>query len=167
MTLLVKPSNEKPGRPPAKRARAAEWLTDYLYLAINHEALAKDVEDDARQVNITLHTLDRAAKLDVSVKRIQRNRAWWWQLPKETVDLMDAAAEDEDDAVSRPPTCSSQSSPGVRGSSRNTIRRASTRSTERSGGLTNEWRRRAASRTSRRGLGVHVASTPLGTSATL
>ena len=97
MTLLVKPSNEKPGRPPAKRARAAEWLTNYLYLALNHEALAKDIEEDARQVNITLHTLDRAAKLDVRVKLIQRNRAWWWQLPQETVDLMDAAAEDEDD----------------------------------------------------------------------
>jgi putative DNA primase/helicase len=97
MKLLVKPSNEKPGRPPAKRARAAEWLTEYLYNAINHEALAKDLTEDAHQVGITLHTLDRAAKLDVKVKRVQRNRAWWWQLPEETVDLMDAAAEDEGD----------------------------------------------------------------------
>jgi len=54
--------------------------------------------------------------------------------------------------VTRPPTCSSRSSPGVRGSSRKSIRCGCTRSTEQSGNPTSRWRRRAASRTSRRDL---------------
>jgi hypothetical protein len=99
MTLLVKPGNEKPGRPAAKRARAAEWLTEYLYHAISHEARVKDIMEDAGQVTITLHTLERAARLDVKVRRFQRGArgVWWWKLPDETVELMDAAAEEGDD----------------------------------------------------------------------
>jgi len=95
MDLLVKPKNEKAGRPPAKRARAAEWLAAYLSCAPDHEAPVKDVEEDARSVGITLHTLDRAAKLDVGVERFQRGRVWWWRLPQELIDA--AERDDEDD----------------------------------------------------------------------
>ena len=99
MRLLVKPGQDKPGRPPAKRARAAEWLTEYLYRSINHEARVKDITEDAGQVGITLHTLDRAAKSDLNVRRFQRGGRgmWWWKLPDETVQLMDAAGDDDDE----------------------------------------------------------------------
>jgi putative DNA primase/helicase len=80
--LLVVENGEKRGRPPTKRAAAAEWLAKYLLAAEGHEGPAAEVEEDARQVGITNATLRRAAE-DMGVKKTQRERGWWWQLPPE------------------------------------------------------------------------------------
>ena len=99
MDLLVKPSTGKVGRPPQKRAAAAEWLIDYLWRSIDHEAVVSDIVEDARTVGITLKTLDRAAKLDVNVLRFQRGGRgkWWWKLPQETIDALWEQEQDGDD----------------------------------------------------------------------
>jgi hypothetical protein len=75
MDLLVTRTSEKPGRPPVKRARASEWLTQYLYAAIEDTARVEDIGQDAGRMGITLHTLERAATLDVKVKKFQKRGA--------------------------------------------------------------------------------------------
>lgn len=94
--LLSVPTDErKRGRPPEKRAEAARWLTNYLFVADEHEAPMTQIEEDARQYAITLKTLKRAAT-DMGVIKAQRavdgQRGWWWKLPQE---LIDARAEED------------------------------------------------------------------------
>ena len=71
-------------------------LSQYLYLALDYQAPVRDIEGGAKQVNVTLATLDRAAKLDVEVERFQRNRGWWWRLPKALVDMLDQQQRDDE-----------------------------------------------------------------------
>jgi hypothetical protein len=93
--LLVVESGTKTGRPPSKRAAAAEWLTNYLFAAEDHERPAAEVEEDARQRGITHATLKRAAE-DMGVLKRQENRAWHWQLPAVVVEAMEQRDGDGD-----------------------------------------------------------------------
>ncbi len=64
--LTIKAGEGRQGRPPDKRAAAAEWLSTYLYNAGNPVPTAT-VMEDARQVGIASKTLRKAASMDVGV----------------------------------------------------------------------------------------------------
>jgi hypothetical protein len=91
------------GRPPAKRAAAAEWLTTYLADA-GGPVLASDVQEDAKQWNLNRKTLLRAAD-DMGVVKAPPGggRNCTWELPDEVKELMgiptSPAAADEGDDV--------------------------------------------------------------------
>jgi hypothetical protein len=76
------------GRPPAKRAAAAEWLTTYLADA-GAPVLASTVQEDAKQWNLNRKTLLRAAD-DMGVVKAPPGggRNCTWELPDEVKDLM-------------------------------------------------------------------------------
>jgi putative DNA primase/helicase len=93
-SLLVVDSDGKRGRPPTKRAMAAEWLAKHLFGADGHERPASDVEEDARQTGgITTATLRRASE-DMGVLKRQRDRVWWWTLPAELVEAMEGGGDE-------------------------------------------------------------------------
>jgi hypothetical protein len=98
MTLLVKPSGEV-GRPPTKRAAAAEWLAIYLYNSDGHQAERSRIKDDAARDGHTFKTLENAAA-DLGVSKVQRfndarERQSWWILPDSVVARLDAEADDD------------------------------------------------------------------------
>jgi putative DNA primase/helicase len=77
MKLFEKPKDGKSGRPPDKRADAAEWLTQHL--ATNGPMKAGVVAEDAKQRGMSQRTLRRAAD-DMEVVRTPpgggRNCVW-------------------------------------------------------------------------------------------
>jgi len=91
MALLHKPGRGgKLGRPATKREAAAEFLTDYLSVAPNHEARATDVIEDAKQYKISKRTLE-AAKAELEIISQKRQNEWWWKAPPEMIEVFDSA----------------------------------------------------------------------------
>jgi hypothetical protein len=82
------------GRPPQKRAAAAEWLTTYLADA-GAPVLASTVQEDAKQWNLNRKTLLRAAD-DMGVVKAPPGggRNCTWDLPDEVKDLMGIPTDD-------------------------------------------------------------------------
>jgi len=80
-SLLQKPNDRDPGRPPDKRAAASEWLAQYLFDQ-GKPVKAGLVIEDARQRGITTRTLKRAAD-DLSIVRKPPGggRHCTWELP--------------------------------------------------------------------------------------
>jgi DNA repair protein RadA/Sms len=81
----------KLGRPPTKREAALEFLIEYLNAAPNHEARAKDIIEDAKQYGVTKRTLE-GAKADADIESDKRGAEWWWSLPQELIDALDASS---------------------------------------------------------------------------
>lgn len=81
----------KVGRPPDKRANAAEWLTTYLFTAQMEDAkgvLAGKVYEDAKQYGMSVKTVKRAAQ-DMEVVRNPPGggRTCYWTLSDEMMEL--------------------------------------------------------------------------------
>lgn len=95
----------KTGRPPDKRAAAAEWLTNYLAMAAK-PVLSGKVQEDAKQYGMATKTLRRAAD-DMGVVKAPPGggRNCTWDLPDDVKQLMglptsgdpDPGADDEAD----------------------------------------------------------------------
>jgi hypothetical protein len=78
----------KVGRPPDKRAAAAEWLTTYLADA-GGPVKASVVQEDAKQYGMAAKTLRRAADdMGVLKEPPGGGRGCTWDLPDEVKDLM-------------------------------------------------------------------------------
>lgn len=92
-----KESSSKVGRPPDKRAAAAEWLTTYLAEA-GGPVKSSVVQEDAKQYGMASKTLRRAAD-DMGVVKAPPGggRNCTWDLPDDVKELMglEAAAPDE------------------------------------------------------------------------
>lgn len=91
------------GRPPDKRAAAAEWLTGYLLMAGNPVKAGK-VMEDAIESGMTNKTLRRAAE-DMQVVKDPPGggRNCTWDLPQELKDALEVPAlPDLDDPESMP-----------------------------------------------------------------
>lgn len=92
MKLLHKPGRGgKLGRPPTKREAAAEFLIEYLGAAPNHKARANEIIEDAKQYGVTKRTLE-AAKAEVEVESVKVQNEWWWKLPPELIEAIDASS---------------------------------------------------------------------------
>lgn len=78
-----KDEQDGPGRPPTKRAEAAEWLTKYL-AAAGQPVKAGEITKDAQRNGLTSKTLRNAAK-DMGVVKSHPNggKACTWDLPPE------------------------------------------------------------------------------------
>jgi KaiC/GvpD/RAD55 family RecA-like ATPase len=85
----------KVGRPPDKRAAAAEWLTTYLFNA-GQPVPAGKVFEDAKQFRMTSKTLRRASE-DMGVVKNPPGggRSCKWSLPQEIIDLLTGADEEQ------------------------------------------------------------------------
>lgn len=81
----------KMGRPPTKREAALEFLIEYLSAAPKHEARAKDILEDAKQYGVTKRTLE-GAKGDADIESVKRGSEWWWKLPQELIEAIDASS---------------------------------------------------------------------------
>src|SRR5262245_23286837 len=91
MLMLAKPGRGgKLGRPPTKREAALEFLIEYLSAAPNHERKATEVIEDAKFYKITKRTLE-AAKAEAEIESIKRGNEWYWRLPPELVETIDAS----------------------------------------------------------------------------
>jgi hypothetical protein len=64
---------------------------DYLGAAPKHEARAKDIIEDAKQYGVTKRTLE-GAKADADIESDKRGSEWWWKLPQELIDALDASS---------------------------------------------------------------------------
>lgn len=92
MKLLAGPAKKgKLGRPPTKREAAHEFLIDYLAAAPNHERKAVEIIEDAKNYNITKRTLE-AAKAEAEIESIKRQNEWWWKLPPELIEAVNASS---------------------------------------------------------------------------
>jgi hypothetical protein len=109
MRLFLKPSDKKStGRPPDKRAAAAEWLTTYLANA-GKPVLSGTIQEDAKQYGMSQKTLRRAAE-DMSVVKNPpgggRNCTWW--LPDDVLEMLELpTSKDQDEGEEEktdPPT---------------------------------------------------------------
>jgi hypothetical protein len=91
MRMLRVDRNGRAGRPPDKRAAAAQWLTNYLYAAGVPVRATKAMED-ALQFGITSKTL-RNARVDIGIviSPTGGGRNATWGLPDELKKLMDDA----------------------------------------------------------------------------
>lgn len=89
----------KVGRPPDKRAAAAEWLTTYLADA-GKPVLSSTIQEDAKQHAMAAKTLRRAAE-DMGIVKAPPGggRNCTWDLPDEVKDLMGLSTGDEDVVV--------------------------------------------------------------------
>lgn len=91
-----KEKGDKIGRPPDKKAAAAEWLTLYLADA-GGEAKSSTVQEDAKQHGMAAKTLRRAADDMGIVKNPPGGgRNCKWALPEEVMDLMGLSKPDAD-----------------------------------------------------------------------
>ncbi len=89
--LFTKSSHATPGRPPDKRAAAAEWLTRYLFDAKKPQK-AGDIYEDAKQYALTAVTLRRAADdMGVVRKPPGGGRLVTWELPPEVTKALASA----------------------------------------------------------------------------
>lgn len=99
MRLFENKKNGVVGRPPDKRAAAAEWLTNYL-AAKGKPIRAGLVFEDAKQYGMTAKTLRKAAD-DMGIVKMPPGggRTCTWELPDDIKDLLDSGGEpDENDA---------------------------------------------------------------------
>lgn len=89
----------KVGRPPEKRAAAAEWLTTYLADA-NHAVKSSVVQEDAKQYGMSAKTLRRAAE-DMGIVKTPPGggRNCTWDLPDEVKEMMGLGEIDPDDVM--------------------------------------------------------------------
>lgn len=81
--LITVQRHGKAGRPPDKRAAAAEWLTNYLWLMCDCKPTAVGkIEEDAKQWGMSSKTLRRAAT-DLHVEKVPPGGGpkVTWQLP--------------------------------------------------------------------------------------
>lgn len=96
--LLLVGGGSAGNEPPTKMAAARDWLTNYLRLAPNHRALARDIRDDAAQHGHTKKTLDRAAAdLGVHKDPASGGRNCTWELPQKLRDAFDEDGTDGND----------------------------------------------------------------------
>lgn len=92
MALLSKPGKGgKAGRPPTKREAACEFLVEYLHAAPKHRMRANEVIEDAKQYGITKRTLE-GAKADMEIESVKIQNEWWWKLPDDLVQTLDASS---------------------------------------------------------------------------
>jgi hypothetical protein len=101
MSMFTKPKGSNPvGRPPDKRADAAEWLTNYIW-AYGKPVPAGLLQEDAKQRQISTKTLRRAAD-DMGVVKNPPGggRNCTWDLPDE---IKQALAEAEAEAAANMP----------------------------------------------------------------
>lgn len=92
MNLLHRPTRGgKLGRPPSKREAALEFLIEYLNAAPKHEARATEIIEDAKQYGVTKRTLE-GAKADAEIESVKKGSEWWWKLPQELIDALDASS---------------------------------------------------------------------------
>jgi hypothetical protein len=99
MHLFKKPSDKKGkvGRPPDKRAAAAEWITTYLASAGGPVHSGK-VQEDAKQYQLSAKTLRRAAEDMGIVKHPPGGgRNCTWDLPDDVKELMGLPTQTDDD----------------------------------------------------------------------
>jgi hypothetical protein len=107
MRLFSKDKDDKSGkvgRPPDKRAAAAEWLTTYLAEA-GEPVKGSTVQEDAKQYGMSIKTLRRAAD-DMGVVKDPPGggRNCTWDLPEDVKDLMGLTpAESAPAAPDEPP----------------------------------------------------------------
>jgi hypothetical protein len=86
------------GRPPDKRAAAAEWLTTYL--AENGPTLSSTIQEDAKQAGMSVKTLRRAAEdMEVVKDPPGGGRNCTWDLSNEVKDLMGLPTGDGDSLI--------------------------------------------------------------------
>lgn len=90
--LLLVSGDDHDNKPPTKMAAAREWLTNYLKVAPNYRAHAKDLREDAIQHGHTRITMNRAAEDMGIVKSPQGGRYTTWELPQDLIDII----EDDD-----------------------------------------------------------------------
>jgi hypothetical protein len=91
MDMLAKQNKGgKQGRPPTKREAALEFLVDYLSAAPNHERKANEIIEDAKQYGVTKRTLE-GAKAEAEIVSTKKGSVWWWRLPQELIDTLDAS----------------------------------------------------------------------------
>jgi hypothetical protein len=97
----AQPNEKKTGRPPDKRAAAAEWLTTYLADA-GGPVLASQIHEDAKQYGMAQKTLRRAGD-DMGVVKNPPGggRNVTWDLPDEVKELMGIATTPEEVATDR------------------------------------------------------------------
>jgi hypothetical protein len=75
------------GRPPDKRAAAAEWLTTFL--ATNGPTLSSLIQEDAKQYGMAIKTLRRAADdMEIVKNPPGGGRNCVWDLPDDVKDMM-------------------------------------------------------------------------------
>jgi hypothetical protein len=87
------------GRPADKRAQACEWLTTYLWLALQkggkaYPVLGKQVQEDALQFGMSYRTLRRAADEMKIIKSGKGGSGVTWKLPTEIVDMLTGEVEE-------------------------------------------------------------------------
>lgn len=83
------------GRPPDKKAAAAEWLSNYLALA-GGPVLASQIFEDAKHYAMTAKTLRRAAEDMHIVKSAGGGPKVTWDLPEHVKKLMGLTEPDEE-----------------------------------------------------------------------
>jgi hypothetical protein len=92
MAMLAKASKgSKLGRPPTKREAALEFLVDYLSAAPNHMRKATEIIEDAKQYKITKRTLE-GAKAEAEIESIKKGNEWFWKLPADLIETLDASS---------------------------------------------------------------------------
>lgn len=93
MKMFSKPSSHGiVGRPPDKRAAAAEWITNYLANA-GGPVLSKTIQEDAKQYGMSTKTLRRAADDQGIVRNPSSGPNCKWDLPaglKKLLGITDA-----------------------------------------------------------------------------
>lgn len=91
--FATKKGDGKVGRPPDKRAAAAEWLTTYL-AAAGAPVHSGKVQEDAKQYGMSIKTLRRAAEdMGVVKQPPGGGRNCTWDLSDEIKDLMGLPTE--------------------------------------------------------------------------
>ncbi len=95
MRLFAKTEGNKAGRPPDKRAAAAEWLTTYLADA-GGPVKSSTIQEDAKQYGMAAKTLRRAADdMDVVKEPPGGGRNCSWDLPDDIKVMMGLMTEEE------------------------------------------------------------------------
>jgi hypothetical protein len=100
------------GRPADKRSQACEWLTGYLWRALqkggsDYPVLGKQVQEDAMQFGMSYRTLRRAADDMKIVKSGRGGTNVTWALPQPIIDMLTGETESDHPAdtpeVAQPP----------------------------------------------------------------
>lgn len=95
MAFFKKEGGHGPGRPPDKKAAAAEWLSNYLAQAGGPVPASKILED-CKHYGMSQKTLRRAA-VDMKVVKSSQGRGATWDLPQSVKDLMGLAPPPPDE----------------------------------------------------------------------
>jgi hypothetical protein len=94
MSLLVKPSNNKPGRPPRAREEAARFIARLLHdIGPPYEREAGGLQDDGDLCGHASRTMRRAATDSLGIEPERRGSEVWWRLPDAIVARMDAGED--------------------------------------------------------------------------